>query len=133
MSVIQNPDSDEARELAKWNQPYRYQEYPVRMYLASRPVLGGPPEFKSVQADDREEANLRSRGWGRGQFKAVELLEARELALATAAAERTHAERFMGDKAKAEARQADAATDAHVGEVPVTPIRRRAGRPKKIS
>ena len=141
--VVHNPASAYAREMAKWEsgysaygppgrQPQPRQDFPKAMYLMKRSETNG--DFVTVAfaeaADDAAERNLRSRGFHFGQVEAIKAIEDGEKALAVGAAERAHQDRWMGDRARAEAQAADAATGAHLAEVPVTPIRKR-GRPAK--
>lgn len=130
MSVLISPDSSHAIEMAKWNKPYTHQEYPALMYLAGRDGAGGFTWTHEEAHSQDEVSNLQSRGFGKGQQQAVEFLEVRELDLAKAAANRAGQERTMSPAAQAEAAAVDASTDAHVGVIPETPVRRR-GRPRK--
>ena len=55
----------------------------------------------------------------------------RDLRIAEVTAQRHFADQGISDLAKAEATQADAATHEQVPAVPVTPIKRKRGRPRK--
>ncbi len=144
MPVVMSPDSAEAQELAKWEsrptrncpepqRPYQYHPYPAAFYYAERSESAVKPVFEmhEVHTDD-EAANMRSRGWGSGQAEAVQMLEARESAVAVAAAERAYSDRNMSEKAQKEAASVDESTITHLGEIPETPIRRKPGRPAKV-
>jgi hypothetical protein len=55
---------------------------------------------------------------------------AQQLEFARLAANRAHTERWMSDKARAEAREIDESTIEHLPVIPETPIKKR-GRPAK--
>ena len=142
MSILYSPDSDYARERAKWEcyptvysqtpgrNPSMFTEYPLMIYRAKRPPQGGkePIIEHVIVQDEQEERNMASRGFVRGPDHAVEALEASERELARAAAERAYSDQRMSDKAKAEAVAADESTIAHLGAIPETPIRKRQVR-----
>lgn len=138
--IVHNPASAYAREMAKWEmgwnpygQPGRpreregFQAYPALFYKMKRSTTNGDflVEHYTEAADEVEAANLRSRGYHEGQVAAIEAIKESEQAVAVAAAERAFRDKGMSDKAKAEAQAADDASGSHVGEVPVTPIRRK--------
>ena len=150
--VVHNPASAYSREMAKWEMGYSpygppgrprelvgHQEYPAMFYKVRRSaapheVSAGPfvVEHHIEAKDENEARNLESRGYVRGRAAAEQAIEASEQALAVAAAERAFSEQRMSDNAKAEAAKADDATSQHLGEIPVTPIKRR-GRPRKVT
>lgn len=159
MGVVITPESELGQELAKWNKPYRYEEYPRLMYRAARKHNGQwaahepPPhpygyatdaEYQravemaeafnrgcqlKVFSDDEYRAAL-NQGWRKSITEAEEAHAAREEAISTAAAERAYRDRNMSEKAQAEV--ADAEREAgleHVLDVPVP--KRGPGRPRK--
>lgn len=145
--IVHNPSSAYSREMAKWEmgyspygppgrprEVYGHDQWPAMFYKMSRSKTNGDfvVEHYQTAADEAEGRNLYSLGYYKGQVEAIQAIEAAEQAAAVAAAERAFAEQRMSEKAKAEARRADEATGAHVGEVPVTPIRPR-GRPRKVA
>jgi len=145
LSILHSPDSDYARERAKWEcyptvysqtpgrNPSMFTEYPLMIYRAKRPPQGGrEPIIEHVIVDnEQEERNMASRGFVRGPDHAVEALEASERELARAAAERAYSDQRMSDRAQDEAAKADAQTISHLGEILETPIRRRVKRAAK--
>ena len=115
--------------------PYVFEEFPKRLYIAERVTTGGV-ELKGFTVNDpREQANMESRGYCRSQEDALEALERAQLVAGELAAEREYEIRHgrISKKAAAEVRVAEAAHGArHLPEVPETPIRRKAGRPKNV-
>ena len=144
MPVVVSPDSEEAKELAKWEsrptrncpepqKPYVFQPYPAAFYYATRPSLGGTPVFQMETVEnDTQAGNMRSRGWGNGQAEAVQRLEEREQALAVGEAERHFSDRRMSEKAQAEADAFDESTDEHVPVIPEAKARKKPGRKPKV-
>ena len=123
--------TDHAKELAHWNQPYVYQEYPKMLYLG-RTTAGGRLEIqpRTVQ-NAQEEAAVRRDGWTSNpdDAKANEMM--RQEAIGTAAAERAYQDRKLSPAAQAEAAAADQAAGAkHLGEIRERPRRPRPSRAK---
>lgn len=81
-----------------------------------------------VQNGD-EQDRARSQGWANSPTDAMKVYQASLDALSTAAAEERHRVARMGEVAQREFDAADAATHAHIADVPA-PVR-RPGRPKK--
>lgn len=154
MAIILSPESALAQELAKWNKPHDIHDprnkFPMMVYQARRrpdgvvsvcevedfPNRPGSAEAfnNSCQLIVRSEAELSDaleRGWRMSLDEAKARFEAKECAIAEAAANRAFTDRNMGERAKEEAAKAEAATAEHVAEVPEAPIRRRPGRPRK--
>lgn len=141
--IVHNPAAPYAREMAKWEMGYSpygppgrpretvgYQPFPALFYKMKRSPTNGDfiVEHYQEAKDEAEARNLESQGYRLGQVAAIEYVTSLEQAVAVAAAERAFSERSMSDKARAEAQKADDATGAHLPEVPVTPIRRRASK-----
>lgn len=149
MGVVLNPDSELAIEQAKWNKPYRYEPFPRMLYLAHEHANGkvqcGDPRV--AMGDQEAEAFTRrcqrivrseqemglaiENGWRESPDDAIALVEGAKRDVSTAAAERHFADQRLSPKARAEAAEVDAATDAHVADVPAP--KRRRGRPSKVA
>lgn len=150
MAIVITPESELGKELAKWNKPYVYSEYPRMLYMARRrpdgvvsvlevddKVFGGNPgtaeKFNAtcqlIVKNDEELRNAMDRGWRMSMQEALERHEAKEKAIAEAAAVRAHEDQKMSEAAKAEAAAAEAATIEHVAEVP----EKKRGRPRKTA
>lgn len=138
--IVHNPAAPYAREMAKWEMGYSpfgppgrpretvgYQPFPAMFYKMKRSATNGEflVEHYQEAKDAHEAAVLEGQGYRIGQVAAIAHVESLEQAVAVAAAERAYSEQNMSDKARAEAAQADAATGAHLAEVPVTPIAKR--------
>lgn len=154
MGLVITPESELGQELAKWNKPYRYEEYPRMLYKAQKRLDGkvlcmetAPHRYgflddtaymravdaaevftrqcqRTVHSDD-ERRRAESEGWRATAQEALDYHEQLEQFIGDAAAHRAHEDRLMSDKAKAEAKAVDDATHEHVAEVPRTPIRRK--------
>jgi len=143
LPVQWSPDSDHAKELARWEalpteyvrtplRPFVYREYPKWLHKATR-AAGGPKITDSILVEsDTQEAAMRTRGYCVDQNAAIEAVHAEDRQFAQLAAERAHAERRMSDRAQAEARMADEASPMHVPEVKATPIRTRRPYVRKV-
>ena len=144
MSVLWSPESEYAKERRKWEttrtefgepgrSPAMFTEYPLMLYKAVRSPNGGPPLLDHhIVNDEQQERNMQSRGFVRGPDNAIKALDANELSVAIAAAERANIDRHMSERAQAEARAVDESTISHLGEIPRTPIKPR-GRPRKVT
>ena len=144
------------KELAKWNKPYVYREFPRMLYMAQRRPDGvvsvGEAEDKLLRAgpgapeqpgsaelfnakcqrivySEGELAEALERGWRPTPSEALDRFEAKEKFIADAAAHRAHEDRGMSEAARAEVAKVEAATAEHVAEVPEAP--RKRGRPSK--
>lgn len=147
-----DPNSDEGKELMKWEVKRPPTYFPKMLYMAKkRPdgivsvnetddrlfggVSGAAEKWTAtcqmVVKDEAELIKYREIGWRESQAEAMERFEAKEQKLGNEAAERAYRDRNMGEKAKAEIAAVEASTDEHVAEVPVAPIKRRPGRPRK--
>jgi len=149
MSVARTAADPWTKEMAKWAsrgvlingayiQPVKredggkkdhpFVEYPKALYRAES-AMGGPQicEFKVAQ-DEAEERLLTGRGFAASQEQALANVSAQETEMARLAANRAYNDRWMGQKAKAEAAAVDEASMDHLGEIPPTPIRKRRGR-----
>ena len=138
--------------------PYEYRPYPKMMYKAQRyegriACNAAPPRRRDFRDDSDwsmaiEEANRfdtscqltvtneteRSRAWENGYrdspVEAVEAMQARDRAIADAAAHRNYEDRNMSEPAKREIAAAQAAVGGE--HVPVIPEKKRRGRPRKV-
>jgi hypothetical protein len=100
-------------------------EYPKMIYRAES-ADGGPriAGYKIVPDETQERVAL-GQGWSRSQEEALEAVTAQQLELAKLAANRAYNDKWMSDKARAEAAAVDESTIAHLPEIPRTPIRKR--------
>lgn len=136
--------------------PYQYRPYPSMLYLAHERqgkaicMVPAPHPHEYEKADQFERAILaaetfnascqkivrnademskaKNEGWRESPTLALEALEARRLAVSTAAAETAFHAKRMTAQARSELAAADASTHEHV--VDVKPARKR-GRPTK--
>ena len=157
MAIVHNPDSDYAREVEKWNQPTnnggfgaaRFEEYPLMLFKAFKRdngrVMCGDPlatvgdaegeafsrSCQLIVRNNDERDRAMDDGWSVAPDKAIEKFEHDLRSIAEVTAQRHFADQGLSDLAKAEAAQADAATHEQVPAVPVTPIKRKRGRPRK--
>jgi hypothetical protein len=157
MAIVHNPDTDYAREMEKWNQPTnnggfgaaRFEEYPLMVFKAfqrdnGRVMCGDPlatvgdaegeafsRSCQLIVRNDDERDRALGEGWSKGPDTAIEKFERDMQSIAEVTAQRHFADQGISDLAKAEATQADAATHEQVPAVPVTPIKRKRGRPRK--
>jgi hypothetical protein len=148
LSIIISPESELAKELARWNKPYDIHDpanrFPMMLYMARRrpdgvvsvcevedfPGRPGSAEsFNSscqmIVRSEQERVDALGRGWRETLDEAKARFEIKEQSIAQVAAQRAHEDRNMGELAKAEAKEADAATAEHVPEVPEKPRQRR--------
>jgi len=138
-------DSPMGKEIAKWNKPYKYEEYPLMLFRAQRLPGSGKWATSSptdqaftrscqkVVGNDEEYKRAKDEGigWSDSPQEAIEWALALEKSISTAAAERIAADSKMSEKAQAEAAQFEQENFGHQGEIPEQPIRRR-GRPRKV-
>lgn len=107
-----------------------HQEYPKMLYRADS-FDGGPRiSGKTIVHDESGERIAVGQGWCVTQEQAIASVAERHLLMAKLAAERAHNERWMGEKARAEAAAIDESTMEHVAVIPETPIKKR-GLPAK--
>lgn len=141
MAVNYSPDSAYAKEAIKYEarhrfglepgRPYVFEEFPKRMYKATRPATGGPVSFDGRDAgNELEQRNLQSRGYCCGQAEALAALEKHEFGVAELTANRHFHDRRMSEQAQREAAIADASTGAHLPSVPEKPRTRKPRTPK---
>lgn len=102
-----------------------FEEYPKMLYRAES-ADGGPRicDFITVANPD-EELKQIGRGWAPSQEAALGQVHVQQRELARLAANRAHNDRWMSDRAKAEASAFDETTMEHVAEIPAVPIKRR--------
>ena len=74
--------------------------------------------------DEREYDNMVKDGWRDGPQEAMAYAEALQNAVSNAAAERAHADRNMGEKAKAESAAFEEENFGHQPEIPAKPKRK---------
>lgn len=145
MAVMVAPETDHAKELAKWEQhhsqftigtapgrPYVFREYPKMLYRGAVNANGKHviDEQKIVQDRDQETI-ANGQGWFSNPTQALECVKASELEKAKLAAERNFEVRRMSGKARAEVEAFEAEAGEHVAEIPAVPIKPR-GRPRKV-
>lgn len=134
--------------------PYTYRPYPKMLYRAEhwngkRACMAAPPdptlfrdprEFERAQLaaeaftarcqsivnNEEERQRAMENGWRESPQEAVDYLKARDDGKFTAVGERNYEDRNMSDAAKREIREAEAAHDGHLTEVPVKPLDRMA-------
>ena len=123
--------TDYAKEMARWNQPYVYAEFPKMLYRGTT-VSGRVTLEQRIVTSEREEHDAEAAGWCRDPQLAKERETDAQAAIGTAAAERAYTDRRMSDAAQAEAAVADQAAGAtHLGAIPERPRRPRPSRAKK--
>lgn len=100
-------------------------EYPKMVYRAES-ADGGPriAGFKVV-ANEAEERLVCGQGYASTQEQAIARVHEQQREFARLAANRVHNDRWMSDKAKAEAQAADESTIEHLPAIPETPVRKR--------
>jgi hypothetical protein len=124
--------SDYAKELARWNQPYRYQEFPKMLFRGTTTTAGRIEVAQRIVASEREEQDARAEGWATHPDHAKDAETRRQEAIGTAAAERAYTDRQLSARAQAEAAAADQAAGAkHLGEIPEQPRRPRSQTRKR--
>lgn len=148
MSMLIAPDTAYGKELWKWENEVGKthpqdpnvrgmrapagQPYPAMMYKATQKK---PWKFDSeIAKDENAQRNLESRGYvAGGRGAAADAFDAHMKDMAQAAAHRNHDDRHISEQAREEVHAAEQASSTHLGEIPRTPIKKRAGRPKKAS
>jgi hypothetical protein len=135
MGILLNPESPTAIELQRWERPWTFMRYPQMLYRAQRHRSGQwrvlDPEDEAfsrasttIVQTDAEYQRAKADGWRDDPREALDYREALEQEIARAAAERHFSDQRLSAKAQAEARAADAATDAHLPEGPPVPPKR---------
>ncbi len=100
-------------------------EYPKMLYRAES-AEGGPQISGWILATNADhQRHLESQGWSDGQEQAIKRVHANDLEMARLAANRAHNDKWMSDKAKAEAQAVDETTMQHLPVIPETPVRKR--------
>lgn len=146
MPVVRARESAHAIEMAKWEKPYVFEEYPKMLYRARRGSNGQTmvvdPRNESFSAgntmtvkDENQEERAKREGWRNTQAEAIALFEKGADDLAEAAAIRAAQDAKMSAPAQREAAEAQAqAPHKHLGEIPVqstSPSRSRCGAKTK--
>lgn len=149
MGVVQNPDSEYSKELAKWNTPKRLggmapngpEEFPKMMFRAQRwpdsgkamvghpgAAVGDPQAMtfsnscqRTVHDGDERDQAIRA-GWFDQPDEALDGFEQEQRDIARATAEGKHGARRMSGKAEAEFDAAQAESEDHVPDLPVPAI-----------
>lgn len=105
-----------------------FMEYPKMLFRAES-AMGGPRicDYKTA-GDESEELTLLGRGYAVSQEQAIANVGVQETEFARLAANRTYNERWMSDRAKAEAAAIDETHAEHLPAIPETPILRRQKR-----
>lgn len=154
MAIARAQEDAWTKESAKWEQrdvmiggtyvqaiPYTeggrkdapYEEYGTsgKMLYKAESAPGGSriSGFRVVKSE-AEELMARGQGWHPKQEEAIAAVGAQELEYAKLAANRAHNDKWMSDKAKAEAQAVDESTMRHLPVIPETPIKRRVRRTK---
>jgi hypothetical protein len=132
MGLVINPESEYAKELARWNTPKRdggfgpdgYEPYPRMVYQAiarnGKAEVGDPADeqfsarCQLIVRSEAEYDRARAQGWRATPTEALAHAEALQIAIATAAAEASFAAQRMTPKAQAERAALEAKTDKHV-------------------
>jgi hypothetical protein len=123
--------TDYAKEMARWNKPYVYAEFPKMLFRGTTTTGKVTVEQRTV-ASEREEQDALAFGWCVHPQAAQDAETRRQEAIGTAAAERAYSDRTMSPVAQAEAAAADAAAGAkHLGAIPERPRRPRSHRKAK--
>lgn len=108
-----------------------FAEYPKMLYKAESAMGGHRISGFKIVHDEGQERVACGQGWSVTQEQAIAAVGAQELEFKRLAANRAYNEKWMSDKAKAEAQAADESTMQHLPAIPTTPIRKR-GRPVKV-
>ncbi len=149
MGIQRSQEDAWTREMAKWEQrpvlvngtyiepiPYEqggkggmpFQPYPKMLYRAES-ADGGPRICDTtIVQDEGQERVALGQGWSDGQEAALAAVTAQQLELAKLAANRAYQDRWMSEKARAEAAAVDEQTMQHLPAIPETPIKTRRGR-----
>jgi hypothetical protein len=111
-----------SEERKKWDKPYKFEPYPKMLYRGTAATPGW--EHLTV-GDEDEERTKAKEGWKPTLPEALTHYERLQADIGQAAAERAASDRRMSAAAQADARKAEEANDGlHLGEVPVTPIKK---------
>lgn len=119
--------TDREKELAKWNAPYVYREFPKMVFRGVLAAGGTVAREDRVVGSSLEEATATATGWVLHPQAALDRAQALLAERGTAAAERAWDDRHLSAAAQAEVAAIEAATAAHVPEIPAgpKPTRRR--------
>lgn len=124
--------TDYAKEMARWNQPYVYREFPKMLFRGTTTTAGRVTVEQRIVASDGEQEQAGRDGWRSNPQVAQDEETRRQEAIGTAAAERAYTDRQLSGRAQAEAAAADQAAGAkHLGEIRERPRRPRPSRAKK--
>ncbi len=106
-------------------------EYPKMLYRAELEMGGPRISGCQVVKSEGEELIACGQGWFVSQEEAIADVPRRMQELAKLAANRIHNDKWMSDKAKAEANAVDETTMEHLPTIPETPIVRRQAKEGK--
>lgn len=106
-------------------------EYPKMLYRGESADGGPRIAGCKIVNDESQERMACGSGWSVTQEQALEAVHAQQREFARLAANRAHNDKWMSDKAKAEAQAIDESTMEHLPVIPETPIRKR--RTKQIA
>ncbi|MDA1095309.1 MAG: hypothetical protein O3A25_18915 [Acidobacteria bacterium] len=153
MAVIHNPESEFAKEMARWNAPKRlgghnangFEAFPKMLYKAhlwtnGKPMVGHVDQTDEASSftqrcqmtvfDADELRQAQANGWSDHPTTALDAFETAEQTVARAAAEEQFRVRRMGEQAQAEFTTAQEASHRH--DPDPAPPKKRPGRPKKV-
>ena len=120
--------NDYAKELKRWNAPYRYQEFPKMLFRGTTTTAGKLEVEQRIVASAADQATAAGAGWLPHPQDAADAETQRQEDLGTLAAERLYADRQLSPAAQAEAAAIDGATLKHLPEIPERPRRPRSHR-----
>lgn len=156
-ALVEVPGTPYAREMAKFERPYRYQPFPRMLYKAERfkgTIMCGAPEpmpwefqteraylsaleearrytekCQTIVGNESERTRHMDMGWRESPAEAVAFVDAREKAESKEIAHRNWDDRNLSENAKAEAAAQEAAAGVPLPEI--AEARRGPGRPRK--
>jgi hypothetical protein len=145
--IILNPESELAKELAKWDQtpadrdPIKNQ-FPKMLYKVQlkqgKPCVSDPEDAafsqrcQHVVKSEAEQRIAEGQGWIDGPQKALDAYEAQQIAVADEAANVAYHAAHMSDKAQREYKQASDETHEHV--VDLQPVKKKSHhKPKAVT
>jgi hypothetical protein len=148
MPVLENPNSEYNKELAKWNAPRPKTLFPQMLYKAQRTPGSGkwatsmeaPSRFgfpddvswdracqeavrfaetcQRIVQDETERSRAMEDGWRPSPSLAVEAMQEKDKVIGDEAAQRAYRDRNMSEKAQAEVEQFEASSFGHQPEIP---------------
>lgn len=148
MAVVLNPESELAKEMAKWEQTPAQRDpiknrYPWMLYKAQekqgRAVVSDPDDSafsqgcQTVVQNEQEHQRAKEQGWFDRPQDALDAWQTQQTAWADEAANVAYHVNRMGAQAQREYQEAGEATAQHV--VDLQPVKRRRGpnKPKAVT